>query len=94
MQTFATEGSEAGFRPDPDQNATHYVFRPVYATFAFCWRLTLTAGRRRGRNYGFSTFFSTVVENFGGRPYENRRGTATVAQAQTPDNRVSGGPFV
>jgi len=29
MQTFATEGSEAGFRPDPDQNATRNVFRPV-----------------------------------------------------------------
>jgi len=27
-----------------------------------------------GENRGFSTFFSTVVENFGGRPYGSRRG--------------------
>jgi hypothetical protein len=31
-----------------------------------------------GENLGFSTFFSTVVENFGGRPYVIRRdGTLT-----------------
>ena len=36
-------------------------------------------------NLGFSTFFSTVVENFGGRPYgraKDREGGETVAHAR------------
>jgi hypothetical protein len=38
-----------------------------------------------GENLGFSTFFSTVVENFGGRPYRragDRKGGETVAHAR------------
>ena len=42
-------------------------------------RVTAAPGReRRAKTCGFSTFFSTVVENFGGRPYGGRRdGTLT-----------------
>jgi large subunit ribosomal protein L34 len=45
--------------------------------------------RLSGENLGFSTFFSTVVENFGGRPYRragDREGGETVAHARTADN--------
>ena len=35
---------------------------------------------RGGENQGFSTFFSTVVENFGGRPYGSRRGRECIVR--------------
>ena len=44
-----------------------------------------------GENRGFSTFFSTVVENFGGRPY-GAAGEATVAHDFTPDKGNSDTP--
>jgi hypothetical protein len=40
-------------------------------------RITILVGKQgelKGENDGFSTFFSTVVENFGGSPYGTRRG--------------------
>jgi hypothetical protein len=51
------------------------LFSGLIFTFATGIRVPGRQGvELRGENDGFSTFFSTVVENFGGRPYGTRRG--------------------
>ena len=47
--------------------------------------------RHDGKICGFSTFFSTVVENFGGRPYGTRDGAAS-AQDGDCNTRIGSPP--
>jgi hypothetical protein len=62
-------------RPSPHENPCHYAI----------------GVKERGENRGFSTFFSTVVENFGGRPY-GPAGEATVAHDFNRDKANHSGP--
>src|SRR5262245_46287536 len=49
----ADPGKTRRFKPSPRENGRHSGVTPEL----------------QSENLGFSTFFSTVVENFGGRPY-------------------------
>ena len=59
----------------------------LFFTFATWIHVPTRQGAElRGENAGFSTFFSTVVENFGGRPYGGAAGDVTLAHARSADN--------
>ena len=59
----------------------------MFFTFATWIHVPTRQGAElRGENAGFSTFFSTVVENFGGRPYGGAAGDVTLAHARNADN--------